>query len=241
MRLACGDDDIVQVVANPESFLKLTKRSGWDVLIVDPELADENNLPTFLRRLSKVSQPLVIYTTLSRVPASAVASLSARKFAGVILRDYEDSPDMLRNAFARVPIEFFGAQLVERLGSNVDALPIPLRRATVAAFCSAGLLRTAVQYAGVSGLTRRSVDRWLRRVRLSPAKWIVSTAQFLRAYPLIRVPDLPFAAVSRLTGYGSIRALRHNALLLTGSELAYLRTNGGQIHIIDLMESALRI
>src|SRR6266508_2120364 len=41
-----------------------------------------------------------------------------------------NSPDMLRNAFARVPIEFFGAQLVERLGSNVDALPIPLRRAT---------------------------------------------------------------------------------------------------------------
>lgn len=183
-----------------------------------------------------------LFTQPSRAfSASAIASLSARFFAGVVLRDFDDSPDFLRNSFARAPIEFFGAQMVERLGSNVDALPAPLRRATVATFCSVRLIRSSAEYAGLSGLTRRSVDRWLQRVDLSPAKWIVAAAQFLRAYPLIVSTQLPFVAVSRIGGYGSVRALRQNALVLTGNELLYLRTDARRFRIIDLVERTLRI
>jgi hypothetical protein len=241
LRLACTKDDTIEVVANPESFLELASGGKWDALLVDPEVATDKNLAEFLRRLSNVSQPLIIYTSLSRISASAIASLSAHSLAGVVLRNYDDSPDLLRNSLARVPIEFFGAQMVERLGPRVDALPASLRRATTAVFCSARLLRSVTEYATLSGLTRRSVDRWLRRVGLSPAKWIVSTAQFLRAYPLLQSPQLPFAAVSRVTGYGSVRALRHNALVLTGYELKHLRANSIRIDIVALMERATRI
>ena len=223
------------------AFFERLGSNGWDIIIADPDLADEKSFPTLVRRLSNVSSPLIIYTSLSRSSASSIASLSANALAGVVLRDYDDSRDLLRNSLARVPIEFFGAKMVERLGSSVDALPLPLRRATAAAFCSVRLIRSTSEYASLTGLTRRSVDRWLKRVSLSPAKWIVSIAQFLRAYPLIQAPELPFAAVSRLSGYGSVRALRHNALLLTGSELKYLRVNCTRIDIIDLMERAVRI
>ena len=241
LHLAAGEHDHVDTASNSASFFGLAERGRWDFLVVDPEMVTENDLPALLCRLSESPQPIIIYTALTRISASAIARLSAHVLAGVVLRDHDDSPDLLRNFLARVPIEFFGAQMLERLGSSVDALPAPLRRATIAAFCSFSLLRSTTEYATLSGLTRRSVDRWLRRVGLSPAKWIVATAQFLRAYPLIQSPQLPFAAVSRLSGYGSVRALRHNSLLLTGNELVFLRNNSSRFDIIDMVEGAVRI
>lgn len=241
LRLACSKNDFISVVSNPRAFLDIARNGRWDVLIFDPDVATEKNLPEILHGLADSSQPLIIYTALTRVSASAIASLSAWSLAGVVLRDFDDSPEFFRNYLARAPIEFFGAQMVERLGSNVDALPTPLRRATIATFCSARIVRSAAEYAGLSALTRRSVDRWLQRVGLSPAKWMVAAAQFLRAYPLILSPQLPFVAISRISGYGSVRALRHDGLVFTGRELVDLRRNQGGFDIIELVENALRI
>ncbi len=241
LRLILSPEDAIDSVSDPFFFFKQMEKGGWDLILVEPEMVNDTESPEFLRRLSKCSRPIIFYTALSRVSASAIASISAHCLAGVVLRGYDDSPDLLRNALAKVPLEFFGAQMVERLGSRVDALPTSLSRATTAAFCSTKLMRSATEYAALSGMSRRSVDRWLRRVGLSPSKWIVGAAQFLRAYPLVQSPAVPFIAVSRASGYGSVRSLRLNALALTGNELDYLRTHTAKVNIINLVEGALRI
>lgn len=201
----------------------------------------ESDRPALLIGLLKSTQPIIIYTALTRSSAAAIAKVSAHALAGLVLKDHDDSPELLRRFLMRVPIDFLGAEIVDRLGSRVDALPAPLRRATLAAFCSVHLLRSTTEYATLGGLSRRSVDRWLRQVGLSPAKWILAGAQFLRAYPLIQSSQLSFAAVSKASGYGSTRALRHNSRLLTGNEPLFLRENSGRFDLIGSVERALRI
>src|SRR2546423_7636714 len=110
LRLACVRTDTIRAVGNPTSLFELAAQTDWDLVIVDPELAGERDLPSVIYQLQKISQPLIIYTVLSSASASAVASVSAHSLAGVVLRDYDDSPDLLRNSLKRVPIEFFGAQ-----------------------------------------------------------------------------------------------------------------------------------
>jgi hypothetical protein len=207
LRVACGEAEVIHSAPNATSLVDLAAREQWDMLVVDPEMAIETNRSRLMDSLSHCFRPVVVYTALTRSSARLIADFSARCLAAVVIRDYDDYPALLRNSLARVPMEYYGARMVERLGTNIDSLPVGLRRATLVAYCSAKMLRTVDEYASLTGLTRRSVDRRLEAVGLSPAKWIVASAQFLRAYPLITSNRISFAAVSRRTGYGSVRAL----------------------------------
>jgi hypothetical protein len=241
LRAATGTRGHIERTSVASFLLTLIASESWDAIIIDPEMVLDIELSELINQLSNCSHPLIIYTALSHVSASMIAALSAHCLAGVILRDYDDSPDLLRNALTRLPIEFYGVQILERIAENVDCLPASLRRATTAAFCSAKLIRSPVEYAHLSGFSRRSVDRWLHRVGLRQAKRIVSAAQFLRALPLIQSPRIPFSAITRAAGYSSVRTLAHHAIALTGSELANLRTNANRVDIIPVLTNALLI
>lgn len=238
---SAAPDAVIHTVPDTPSLLELLDRSRWDLVVVDPGLAIEKNRAKLFRGLGDSLHPLLIYTSLNCISAAAVAGLSARRMAGIVVRDYDDSPELLHNALSHVPVELFGAQLVHRLGTNVDALPSSLRLATLATYCSCRMVRTAAHYAANSGLTRRSVDRRLQLAGLKPAKWIVSSAQFLRAYPLIATEALSLVAVSRMTGYGSPRTLNANARALTGKNLTYIRSLASSSEIVDLVENVLRL
>jgi len=211
----------VRSAASWEELIGHVARRGGDVVIVDPCTAPEREPGARVRLLGAALQcahgtPVVGYVSVTAAAIHAVQALVRLGAAEIVVRGVDDATASLASAIHRAAAGALTQRLLQSLGTPFAPLPGDVAAALHLLFRRPERLRSVPDLAGAAGTTRRSLDRWLARAGLAPARTLLSCARANAAYQLIAAGRVRTAQAAALLGYPSSRALARELQALTG-------------------------
>jgi AraC-like DNA-binding protein len=201
-----------------ERFFQEVQRAQWDFCLFDPELCSAEDARVVAGSKVPSFIPLVAYTYLSKTSAESLAGPFSDVVTAVILADFEDSPDRLRRALATTSSCRLGLRALNELEVANKTLTRGIRRGLFTTFAGAWPIECVKELIQITGLTRRSVDRSLRRVGLQTAHVLLMSANVLRAYTIMRQSQTSIRDAARFSGFGNSRALLHSCLSIIAAD-----------------------
>lgn len=223
LRVVVGRDHTLIPVDGWAELAEVVRTWPVDVAVIDPRADGKGGaveLQELLRRYP--SLPAVLYTALTPESLKATVELAKGGVQHVVLRGFDDEPRRFRELLERQPAYALSDSIVERLALPLATVPMPLSRAIGQLFRAPHTFHGVRDLADAAGMTRRSVDRWLDRVGLAPARTVVLGARLARAYYYMRDPGYLLEDVTKKLGYASHRLFARQVrevMGLTPSEL----------------------
>jgi AraC-like DNA-binding protein len=208
----------------------------WDVIVIDPDLCGRLECDLILSKAGDSRAAIVLDSHLSS--AGQLAAVVGRTSA-VVLTGHDDGPSELRHLFESLPAPCLELRLLHRLVGRFDALPLAPRRAAMALFSPSHRIQSTKHLVRESGIGRRSLDRWMTHVGLRPARWLVAAARLAGAYGPLSGGAATLREVAVEHGYGSVRTLNRQALMLTGYGPRALARNLSEQQLLGRLEVAV--
>lgn len=192
-----------------------------DVVIVDPCSAPERDAGARLRLLGTAlsrapALPVVGYVSVTAPAIHAVQALVQLGAAEIVVRGVDDGAESLASAIHRAVAGSAADRLVQSLGNPFGPLPTGVAAALHRLFRRPEQVRSVSDLAGAAGTTRRSLDRWLARAGLAPARTLLSCARVNAAFQLLAPGRVRATQAAAMLGYPSPRALARELQSLTG-------------------------
>jgi AraC-like DNA-binding protein len=160
--------------------------------------------------------PVVAYVAVTACAMRSVLALVRLGVSEIVIRGVDDSADALAAAVRRVVAASASTILVSSVSTPLHSLPVPVAAAIQMAFHHPERLRTVTDLAAAARTTRRSLDRWLARAGLSPARTVLSCARVNAAFHLLASGRIRVAQAATLLGYASSRSLTRELYAITG-------------------------
>jgi AraC-like DNA-binding protein len=192
-----------------------------DVAIVDPCTGGDRLAADRLRSLTGLvkgapSIAVIGYVSVTAAAIRAVESLVRLGAAGIVVRGVDDGTEPLAAVVHRAMASSRAWQLLHSLGDPMERLPARVGEALGMMFRHPDRVRSVSDLATAARTTRRSLDRWLARAGLAPARTLMSCARANAAFHLVAGGGVPAAHAAALLGYTSARALTRELRSLTG-------------------------
>ena len=197
--------------------------SEWscDVVVVDPCVGVDRFARERVRELAAARAyapctPIVGYVCVSAAAIHAVHSLVSTCGAEIVVRGIDDQADALFRTLQRALAGSAAEPLVLAIGDPCTPLPLEVTDALTLLFRRPDKLRSVDALAMAANTTRRTLDRWLARAGLAPARTLLACARVSAAFHLLATGGVRAARVAALLGYASPRALARELHWLTG-------------------------
>ena len=211
-------------VSNTSSWdALLVRMRQWthDVLVVDPCVGDERLAPVRLRDLANALDTLppravVGYVSVTATSIRAVQALSRLGALEIVIRGVDDGPSALATAIRRAVTAHSANQLAASLGPCLAMLPPGVTEALQLMLRSPDQLRSVSDLVIAAKTTRRSLDRWLARVGLAPARTLLACARANAAFHLLAAGRVGRSQAAALAGYSSARSLARELHAIVG-------------------------
>jgi len=192
-----------------------------DVAIVDPCAGGEQLALTRLNDLAGVTTPastvaIVGYVSVTATAMRAVQSLVRLGASEILIRGVDDSAEGLATTIRRAVAARVASRIMHSAGNPFATLPATVAGALEMMFNRPEQLRSVGDLAAAARTTRRSLDRWLARAGLSPARTLLSCARANAAFHLLAAGRVRRAQAAALLGYASPRSLARDLHSLTG-------------------------
>lgn len=192
-----------------------------DVAVVDPCTGGDQLASSRISVLARAMPtgyqlPVVGYVAVTACAMRAVQALVQLGVSEIAIRGVDDSADALAAVVRRAVANSASTRLVSSVGTPLHALPVPVAAAIQLAFHHPEQLRTVTDLATAARTTRRSLDRWLARAGLSPARTVLSCARINAAFHLLASGRIRVAQAAALVGYASSRSLTRELHAITG-------------------------
>jgi AraC-like DNA-binding protein len=192
-----------------------------DVGIVDPCAGGDHLASGRLSALTHAmtvvpSVPVIGYVSVTAGAMRAVQALVRAGAPEIVIRGVDDSFDGLAGAIHRAVAACASGRLVSAVEAPLQALPLPVANAIQTAFNHPEQLRSVMDLAAAARVTRRSLDRWLARAGLSPARTLLSCARANAAFHLLAGGTVRVAEAALVLGYASSRSLTRELSAITG-------------------------
>ena len=193
----------------------------FDAAIVDPGLGGEHSASERLAALTNAlsatpGTPIIGYMPVTAAGVKAAHLLARLGAAEVIVRGVDDSPGALAATIRRVVTEQGAVPLVARCRELFLTLPPSLAEALAMVFHRPERTRSVADLARAANLSRRSLDRYLARAGLAPARTLLACARANAVYHLIAAGRVGPSSAAVLMNYPSARALAREFRTLTG-------------------------
>jgi AraC-like DNA-binding protein len=240
LRIVAGREYTLTAVDDWASLAAAVRSRPTDVVVADPRDgagAGVEELGSLLARYP--SLPVVVYTMLS--PEAMRASVELAKYGvhHVVLRGYDDEPRRFRMLLERLPAYALSEQVLASVAARLDGAPPSLLRAVERMFRSPHAFHDVHDLAVAAGMTRRSLDRWLDRTGIAPAKMLVIGARLLRAYHYMRDPGYLLEDVATKLGYPTARLFARQMRLATGLMPSIVRERVAPDHFVATLGERL--
>ncbi|MEJ7810790.1 MAG: AraC family transcriptional regulator [Gemmatimonadaceae bacterium] len=228
LRVVAGRDHSVTPVDDWGQLGECVRTHRVDIAVLDPRDGDTLRIAEVEALVMRYpSLPIVLYTTLTAAAVQATVELAGFGVRHVVLRGFDDEPRTFRGLLDRVPAYAMSDEVLAALSPKLVALPAALVRAIERLFRSPRAFHDVDDLAVAAGMTRRSLDRWLDRAALAPAKLLVVGARMLRAYHYMRDPGYRLEDVAAKLGYSTTRLFARQMRLATGLMPSAVRRNVG--------------
>lgn len=192
-----------------------------DVAIIDPCTDGDHLAPGRLGALAVAMRgtspvPVIGYVSVTACAMRAVQGLVRLGASEIAIRGVDDSIDALATAVRRAVAACASARVVTAVGTPWHVLPVPVATAIQMAFQRPERLRSVTDLATEARTTRRSLDRWLARAGLSPARTVLSCARVNAAFHLLTSGNVRVTEAALQVGYASSRSLTRELFAITG-------------------------
>jgi AraC-like DNA-binding protein len=199
-----------------------------DVIVIEPTPVTPEELAPLLTLLGRhASVPVIVYTSVSPAAMRVTVELAKRGVHHVVFRGIDDAPARFRALMQDLADASWQSSLWPWVQARVARAPAPLERAARELFDAPHRFQDVGDLAAASGLTRRTVERWLARVGIASPKLLVVSARVERAHHLLRSSAADVGVVATRLGYASSRLFARQVMLATGrppTALRYART-----------------
>jgi len=191
--------------------LSLIRTRPVELAVVDPLLGDQPR-PHAIERLRLLfpSLPLLVYTELSPLTASALLKLGRAGIQRAVFQRFEDGPNALRAVLEAELEHSVSRQVVTALQERLRELPEPIRDSLAMMLYDPGAGLTVSELAQRALLSRRTCERFFTRVGLPSPKWVMLLMRLLYAHRLLLDPGHTVEDVAIKLGYGKVRTLQRH-------------------------------
>ena len=199
------------VADNWAQALNLIRSRPVELAVVDPLLGSEPR-PHAIERLRLLfpSLPLLVYTELSPVTASALLTLGRAGIQRAVFQRFEDGPKSLRAVLEMELEHSVSRQVVTALQDRLRDLPEPIRHALETMLYDPGAGLTVSELAERALLSRRTCERFFTKLGLPSPKWVMLLMRLLYAHRLLLDPGHTVEDVAIKLGYGKVRTLQRH-------------------------------
>lgn len=243
LRRALPPPHAVRVASTWDDLIAATRAREGDVVVVDPCTAGVRNIGDRLLDLSDacVSAPgisVVGYVSVTAAAIHAVHRLVRCFDAEIVVRGVDDGVDALAATLHR---SLAAASAEPLLASARWFAPVPsdIARALALLFRRPDKVRSVDDLASAASTTRRTLDRWLARAGLAPARTLLGCARVSAAFHLMTRGKVRAANAAALLGYPSARALARELHRLTGWAPSAIPNHVTQAAFVEAIRSRL--
>ena len=187
-----------------------------DVLVFDPGTLGGDEFESLMPILEQGIVPVVLYTSLTPANARCIVRAAECGAPELVLREFDDAVPLLAHRLRSLVEPSPRAQLLSKVAKRFHKFPDPLRTVSVGLFGNGPLPRWVDDLADVSGLARRTVDRWMQRAGIAGAATLLDAARLTRVWELVVDAGLSTAATAHHCGYARTRLLVAHARRLVG-------------------------
>ena len=160
--------------------------------------------------------PVVGYVAVTAAAIRATHALTKLGASEVLIRGMDDSPAVLSATLRSVVASSSTNRLLRVASDTLVSLPASIARGVEELFDHPERFRSVSQLADASGSTRRSLDRWLARAGLAPARTLLACARANAAFNLLATGHARVSDAASQLGYPSSRALSREVHAMTG-------------------------
>ena len=217
LRAALARDHTLVAAPTWHDLTALFRGRVVDVVVLEPAPIGPDELAPLLRLLaSHPAVPVIVYTSVSPAAMRVTVELARRGVHHVVFRGIDDAPGRFRALMQDLSDTTWRSRLWPWVEERVAQVPAPLERAVRELFASPHRFGDVADLAAASGLTRRTVERWLTRAGIASPKLLVVSARVERAHHIMRTSTADVATVAERVGYPSTRLFARQVALATG-------------------------
>lgn len=225
LQLALGGEHALTVVDGWGALLLAIRERPVDLVVLDPRTSGGLELGQARELLAgHPTLPVVIYTTLRADSMQATVMLAKLGVQHVILRGFDDEPERFRQLFEQLPAARLSDSVLRHVLPQLHGAPVLFVRAITRLFEAPQEFLDVEHLARMSGMTRRSLDRWFERCGLASARTTILIARILWARHYMDDPGFLIEDVATKAGYRSMRVFARQVRTATGLSPSAMRT-----------------
>jgi transcriptional regulator GlxA family with amidase domain len=183
--------------------------------------------------------PVIGYVSVTAAAIHAVQSLVRSCDAEIVVRGVDDATDPLFRTLQRSVAGSVAEPLVLALGAPLAPLPVDIADALTTLFRRPDRLRSVHDLATAASTTRRTLDRWLARAGLAPARTLLACARVSAAFHLMTTGGVRAGSAATLLGYASPRALSRELQWLAGFAPSAIPSHMTHAALVDALRPRL--
>ena len=217
LRAALSREHTLVAVATWSDLGQVFRGRVVDVVVLEPAPVSPDELAPLLRLLaSHPAVPVIVYTSVSPAAMRVTVELARRGVHHVVFRGIDDAPGRFRALMQDLADTTWRSALWPWVAVRMAQVPAPLERAVRELFNAPNRFGDVSDLAAASGLTRRTVERWLTRAGIASPKLLVVSARVERAHHIMRSSSADVATVAERVGYPSPRLFARQVALVAG-------------------------
>ena len=240
LRAALARDHTLVAVPTWGELPQVFRGRAVDVVVLEPAPLGPDELAPLLRLLaSHPAVPVIVYTSVSPAAMRVTVELARRGVHHVVFRGIDDAPGRFRALMQDLADTTWRSALWPWVEARVALVPAPLERAVRELFDAPHRFTDVADLAAASGLTRRTVERWLTRAGIASPKLLVVSARVERAHHIMRSSGADVATVAERVGYPSARLFARQVALVTGAPPTAFRASISGVELFARLTAAL--
>jgi AraC-like DNA-binding protein len=224
LQIALAGEHSLSLVDSWGALLLTIRESSVDLVILDPRTSSGLELGQARDLLVRhPTLPVVIYTTLAADSIQATVVLAQLGAQHVVLCDFDDEPRRFRQLIDQLPASQLSHSVLGYVLPRLHDAPFPFVRAITRLFEAPQEFEDVDELARLSGMTRRSLDRWFHRSGLTSARTMILVARLTRAKHYMGDPGFLLEDIAKKLGYRSIRRFARQVRAATGMTPSTMR------------------
>lgn len=224
MRVVLGDEHALLPIGSWMSLERTLQERTVDVVVLEPVPLREEELRSLVELVARhPATPVVVYTLVTAAAMRATVELARVGARQVVFKGFDDSPRRFRALLEELGDAAWSSALWAWVALRLAHTPARVERAVERLFRYPHRYVDVADLVRASGLTRRTLERWLTRAGIGSAKMLVLSARVERAHYLLRHSAATIGDVAARLGFPSVRLFARQVRLATGHPPSVLR------------------
>jgi AraC-like DNA-binding protein len=224
LRIVLGDQHALLPISSWMGLERTLQERSVDVVVLEPCPLREDELRALIELVARhPATPVVVYTFVTPLAMRATVELARVGARQVVFKGFDDSPRRFRALLEELGDAAWSSALWSWVAARLAHTPARVERAVERLFRYPHRYVDVADLVRASGLTRRTLERWLARAGIGSAKMLVLSARVERAHYLLRHSAAPIGDVAARLGFPSVRLFARQVRLATGHPPSALR------------------